>query len=97
MLRSSRSTWRWATLRTGGLLFAIRAGAPLHRLRDVALALPAAVVLRRADASHYAWHRGDRLALARPDPRGGGDRAAGYPLRRAHGVRLRPRRGQCRV
>ena len=95
--RGARASRAGRSRRAAGLRFAVGARASLHRLRHVAGADPAAGLLRRPHQARAARHRGDRAAVARPDPRRRADRAARHHVRRALPVRLRPRRRLGRV
>ena len=59
--------------------------------------LAAAGLLRRPHQADHARDRGHRAAVARPDPRRRGDRAARHPVRRALPLRLWPRRRERRI
>ena len=51
-------------------------------------------LFRRSDEARATWHRGDRIAVARSDPRRREHRTAGRAVRWALSVRFRPRCGK---
>ena len=79
--RARRAPGARRSRRAARLRLALRAGAPLHRLRHVAGADPAAELLRRPHQARHPRHRGDRAAVARPGPGRRADRAARHHVR----------------